>query len=138
MVPIRQRRPDVPAELEAIVNKALAHDRDERYPDCRSFHQDLERFVMTSGREPVGTFEIAKLISELQAQPVGGPGTGIRGVATPAAPRGTTTPGPDRRQTTPPQPAGVAEAASLKATGTDGGGQSPLLLTGNLMVSALL
>jgi serine/threonine protein kinase len=138
MVPIRQRRPDVPAELENIVNKALAHERDERYPDCRTFHQDLERFIMSSGREPVGTFEISKLIGELQAQPVGGPGTGIRGVATPSQPRGSTTPGPERRQNTPAQPAGVAEPAVMKATGTDDGGQAPLLLTGNLMVSALL
>ena len=138
MVPIRQRRPDVPAELETIVNKALAHDRDERYPDCRTFHQDLERFIMSSGREPVGTFEISKLIGELQAQPVGGPGTGIRGVATPSQPRGSTTPGPERRQNTPAQPAGVAEPMSMKATGTDDGGQAPLLLTGNLIASALL
>jgi len=138
MVPIRQRRPDVPAELESIVNKALAHERDERYPDCRSFHQDLERFIISSGRDPVGIFEIAKLIAELQAQPVGAAaGTGVRGVATPSAPRGSTTPGPERRQNTPAQPAGVAEAVSMKATGTDGG-QAPLLLTGNLMVSALL
>ncbi|HVE87417.1 MAG TPA: serine/threonine-protein kinase [Myxococcales bacterium] len=138
MVPIRQRRPDIPEELEQIVNKALAHDRDERYPDCRTFGQDLERFIMTSGHDPVGAFEISKLISELQAQPVGGPASQIRGVATPSAPRGTTTPGPERRESTPPQPAGVAEPVALKSTGTEGQGQAPILLTGNLIASALL
>ena len=36
-------RPDVPAELERIVEKALAKEREERYHSARDFAVDLKR-----------------------------------------------------------------------------------------------
>jgi eukaryotic-like serine/threonine-protein kinase len=70
-VPVRQRRPDVPADLESIIERAIARECNDRYPDCRAMFDDLERFIMKSGEEPVGVFEISKLVAALPANPVG-------------------------------------------------------------------
>jgi serine/threonine protein kinase len=43
--PIRKINPSVPAELEAIVNKALAKDKTQRYQTAAAFHKDLNRFL---------------------------------------------------------------------------------------------
>ncbi|NOZ87168.1 MAG: PEGA domain-containing protein [Deltaproteobacteria bacterium] len=40
--PPRKINPDVPPELEGIIMKALATNRDERYPDARRMQMDLE------------------------------------------------------------------------------------------------
>jgi len=41
--------PGYPADLEQIVLRALARDRDQRYPSALAFHQDLERFARARG-----------------------------------------------------------------------------------------
>ena len=41
--------PDLPAELDAIVMRALERDRDKRYPSARAFGRELGRFVSKSG-----------------------------------------------------------------------------------------
>jgi serine/threonine-protein kinase len=66
MVPIRARRPDLPDDLEAIVERALKREPDERYPSCREMQADLERFVITQG-EPLSAIHVAKLVSGLPA-----------------------------------------------------------------------
>jgi serine/threonine-protein kinase len=43
-VPIRQRRPDVPAPLAAVIEKCLARDPKERYPDAASMRRALKPF----------------------------------------------------------------------------------------------
>jgi serine/threonine protein kinase len=40
-----ERRPGYPAELTTIVRRALARDRDARYPSARAFADDLDRFA---------------------------------------------------------------------------------------------
>ena len=40
--PLARRAPDVPAELQRIVSRMLAKERDERYRDIRSLLQDLK------------------------------------------------------------------------------------------------
>lgn len=45
--PIRKINPTVPAELERIVMKALAKDRNVRYQTAANFHRDLNRFLNT-------------------------------------------------------------------------------------------
>lgn len=42
--PIDQIRPDLPPELVAIVNRAMARDLNDRYPDCHSFMVELQSF----------------------------------------------------------------------------------------------
>ena len=83
IVPIRQRLPDVPEELEQIITKALANDRDQRYAGCREMCNDLERYVMAGSNEPVGAFQIAQLVSDLKAAPVGPQLTPPPGIVTP-------------------------------------------------------
>lgn len=43
--PIRKLCPNVPVELEKIVNKALAKDRGLRYESAAALHRDLNRFL---------------------------------------------------------------------------------------------
>jgi hypothetical protein len=43
--PIRELVEGVPRELEAIVDKALAHDPGVRYPNARALAEDLQRFL---------------------------------------------------------------------------------------------
>jgi hypothetical protein len=45
----RVRIPDYPPELARIVCKALARDRDQRYPSARALQLDLEAFAAQSG-----------------------------------------------------------------------------------------
>jgi hypothetical protein len=44
-VPIEQRRPDIPAGLAEIVNKALDKVPARRFPDVASFHQALSAYM---------------------------------------------------------------------------------------------
>ena len=43
--PVRALRPDLPLEVEQIVNKAMAQEAQHRYPTALAFAQDIERFV---------------------------------------------------------------------------------------------
>jgi serine/threonine-protein kinase len=43
-VPIRERRPDVPAELAAIIHQALSRAPEERFPDVRAMREALRPF----------------------------------------------------------------------------------------------
>ncbi len=42
-------RPDLPAELEAIISKALAYDREQRYPTCAALEAALEEVANKHG-----------------------------------------------------------------------------------------
>ncbi len=66
LIPISERRPDVPPALAAILERALSKDREGRYPTCRAMQADLERFIVTHG-EPVGGFELAAMVAEASA-----------------------------------------------------------------------
>ncbi|AGC44258.1 serine/threonine protein kinase [Myxococcus stipitatus DSM 14675] len=70
-VPVVERRPDVPVALQEILKRALAKERDERYPDCRAFQADLERYLLSAG-ESVGAYQIAQFVGRLVAEGVGG------------------------------------------------------------------
>ncbi|RKH04733.1 serine/threonine protein kinase [Corallococcus sp. CA053C] len=63
-VPALERRSDLPVAMQRILEKALAKDREQRYPDCRAFQADLERFVLSLG-EPVGAYQIARLVAQV-------------------------------------------------------------------------
>jgi serine/threonine protein kinase len=53
-VPLTQIRPDIPAEFERIVNKALAKDREARYQTAADLRDDLSRLrrELESGHVP--------------------------------------------------------------------------------------
>lgn len=63
-VPAVERRQDVPEALQRILERALAKDRAQRYPDCLVFQADLERF-MRSLDEPVGTDVLARWVARV-------------------------------------------------------------------------
>jgi serine/threonine-protein kinase len=44
-VPIRTRRPDLPAGLADVVHKAMARDPADRYPDVTAFRTALRPFA---------------------------------------------------------------------------------------------
>ncbi|WP_224247262.1 serine/threonine protein kinase [Hyalangium gracile] len=65
-VPVLQRRPDVPEALQRILNRALAKERERRYPDCASFQTDLEEFILSTAR-PMGAPQVAQIVSMMTA-----------------------------------------------------------------------
>ncbi len=74
-VPAASRRPDLPQALADILDKALAKEREQRYPDCVSFQEDLERFILSTG-QPMGARELAQWVERLckpasKSDPVG-------------------------------------------------------------------
>lgn len=68
MVPPTDYRPELPPALEIILEKALAGDRDQRYPDCMSLAADLEEFILSQGK-PVTSQQVALLVAMVMAEP---------------------------------------------------------------------
>jgi serine/threonine-protein kinase len=72
-IPLGQQRPDCPAALAVIIERALEKDRESRYPDCRAMQRDLEQFLMAR-RKAVGAYELALLVTGLgEPRPVNAP-----------------------------------------------------------------
>lgn len=59
--PISQINRSVPPELEGIVHRALARNRDERYASARELGQDLSRFMFRFA-QPVSGYDIADTV----------------------------------------------------------------------------
>ncbi|MCP3058622.1 serine/threonine protein kinase [Myxococcus sp. K38C18041901] len=64
MVPAEQHRPDLPVALRDVLTRALAKERDQRYPDCRELQADLEEFIRSEGA-PVTPRQVAQLIQHV-------------------------------------------------------------------------
>jgi serine/threonine protein kinase len=62
--PAAQHRPDLPESLQHILERALAKDRDQRYPDCLTLASDLEEFIQSVGK-PVTTQQIVQLVAQV-------------------------------------------------------------------------
>ncbi|MFY0582406.1 serine/threonine protein kinase [Cystobacter fuscus] len=60
-VPAVHSRPEVPEALQRILDRALARERHQRYPDCHALQAELEDFILAEGR-PVTTQQVAQLI----------------------------------------------------------------------------
>ncbi|MCY0997878.1 serine/threonine-protein kinase [Myxococcus sp. MISCRS1] len=75
MIPAERHRPDLPDALRAILARALAKERDERYPDCHAFKADLEEFIRSTGEsvKPKHVAQLAQQVSpasdRLETQP---------------------------------------------------------------------
>ncbi|MGF1466537.1 MAG: serine/threonine-protein kinase [Sandaracinaceae bacterium] len=66
----RKARPDVPADLDAIVQRAMAKDRDHRYPSADALAMDLEAYLARRGlllRHADVASTLAGLVPELAA-----------------------------------------------------------------------
>lgn len=59
-----QVRPDYPKDLESIVMRALAKNKDERYPSARAMQRDLEEFVRRH-RVPVSNSALHGFMQDL-------------------------------------------------------------------------
>jgi len=44
-IPLRDRRPEVPAALAAVIHRALARQPADRYPDVHAFAKALKPFA---------------------------------------------------------------------------------------------
>lgn len=64
MVPAAQHRPELPEPVLRILDRALAKDREQRYPDCLAFAAELEEFILSVGK-PVTTQQIVQLIAQV-------------------------------------------------------------------------
>lgn len=60
-VPASHRRPDLPRALSQILDRALGKVREHRYPDCRAFQAELDRFIHSS-EESVGVWQLSQLV----------------------------------------------------------------------------
>ena len=65
----RSHRPDVPAELVAVIDRALQKKPAERYPDAHSMMRDIETFVRSAGGF-VGDRELSRYVREMQGLPI--------------------------------------------------------------------
>jgi serine/threonine-protein kinase len=63
-VPAVQRQPDLPKAVQWILDRALAKDREKRYPDCHAFQADLQAFIRAT-RQAVGASQLARLIERI-------------------------------------------------------------------------
>jgi serine/threonine-protein kinase len=117
-VPAVRHRPDLPEAVQRILDRVLAKDREQRYPDCLALQADLEDFIHSVGR-PVSTQQIAQLVAQVSVGtdapvPTPQPGTppeeakhSVTPVHTPAPPSGVgTAPGV-------PQPARPVRGSTL-------------------------
>jgi len=78
-IPAVSRRADIPRDLGAIVDKALAKEREQRYPDCLTLQRELERFIAGTG-QPAGTLQVAELVASLVPP---SPGVDLQGTPQP-------------------------------------------------------
>ncbi len=60
---IRQYNPTVPPELDAVVQRALARERDDRHPSAQDLANDLTNILFAS-RQPASSFDIAHYVRE--------------------------------------------------------------------------
>jgi serine/threonine-protein kinase len=72
IIPLRERREDVPRELEAIVERALAPELEHRYSNCLEMQRDLEAFISSTGQFVVPS-HLAELIDMLRQRNPGRP-----------------------------------------------------------------
>ncbi len=68
LIPAVKRRPELPRAVQLILQRALARDRDQRYPDCRALQADLEAFIRSRG-QPMGSSQLARFVSRVMAAP---------------------------------------------------------------------
>jgi len=111
--PPSSRNPEVPAEVDAIVLKALEADRGKRYQSARDLQRDLEK-VMGQHGWSCSVTDVARFLTELasEAEPVAAPAP-RRGEAAKPVPVGPVTmPEPEPPRAEEPEPTPSEEVAA--------------------------
>jgi len=67
-IPMEKHRADVPARLQAIVQRCLVKEMDERYATCHELRDALERFILDHG-EPASSHHLAFLAQRYAEAP---------------------------------------------------------------------
>ncbi|HEY1335790.1 MAG TPA: serine/threonine-protein kinase, partial [Myxococcaceae bacterium] len=67
-IPAVRRVPSLPRAIQSILDRLLAKDRNARYPDCRTLHDDLEAFIPSTG-EATNGFALSRLVAQLAPPP---------------------------------------------------------------------
>ena len=107
--PMQPLNPEVPPELEAIVQRALAKERDERYQTALELHDDLQTFVYGSGRY-AGTSSLRNYVREAFPDVAPAPDADLPPFASMGPPEPVTAPPPARTSPPPVQPVAVQPA----------------------------
>ncbi len=109
LVPLSERRPDVPAALERIVKRALAVERDQRYANAADMELELEGFLRAwpAASNPI---LLGKFVRGRFGEAAGPP-------ANDARPQGTRPVGTQVASRT--QPAGTEVVAQPRPVGTE-------------------
>lgn len=111
-VPLAQRRADVPALLQEVVERALSRKREERFEDCTRMQEALERYLKTE-EQPSGGAQLAQWVARwVPVQKLSSPAPTPAGQVT-ADGRGPAVAPAGTYKT----PAGPGEAAVLPRTG---------------------
>jgi phosphate/phosphite/phosphonate ABC transporter binding protein len=84
VTPPRRRNPDLPPELEAMILKSMALDRNQRYPDALSFRLALHEIAPTLPGEIPSTTDAPRMSSPI-AIPTPSPVTHVSHASTQAA-----------------------------------------------------
>ncbi len=64
--PIRQIKPDIPAELQKIIDRALRKKREDRYASAGEMAADLRKFLESRRAEEAGFFNLKSLARRLK------------------------------------------------------------------------
>lgn len=57
--PVTEHNPDLPPEIDSVLDRALARNRDERYATARAFADDIERVLGVAPASVVGDWVLA-------------------------------------------------------------------------------
>ncbi|RIK18117.1 MAG: hypothetical protein DCC53_17055 [Chloroflexi bacterium] len=110
--PISTFRPDVPADLMLVMDRAMAKDPAERFPNCTQFAQAFASAVVSvpEGKTEFFTFKLAR----------------------PALSGAPYTPTPSQQASTPLRPASSASLPAIPLTAQPASGRSRSLLIGGI------
>ncbi|MFZ4515344.1 MAG: Stk1 family PASTA domain-containing Ser/Thr kinase [Acidimicrobiia bacterium] len=96
-MPLAQRVPDVPADYAAIVNRCLAKNPSDRYPDAAELRNDLARF---GKGQPIAPAPMTAIVTTVEAPTVANPSSAARAATTSIAATVGAPKGPMRRAST--------------------------------------
>ncbi len=70
--PVTHHRVDVPELVQRILGRALAKERERRYPDCATFQGELEEFILSTGKQ-MGATQLAQFACMMSNMDAGSP-----------------------------------------------------------------